>query len=73
MASNSSNVGGVNAGQARHNSSNVGGVTAGQIRHNSSIGKGMNEEEGRVNIAEDRWTKTRFEGNEQLIASNPCA
>ena len=26
---NSSNVGGVTAGQARHNSSNVGGVTAG--------------------------------------------
>ena len=33
---NSSNVGGVTAGQARHNSSNVGGVTAGQVRHNSS-------------------------------------
>ena len=31
------NVGGVNAGQARHNSSNVGGVTAGQGRHNSSV------------------------------------
>ena len=33
---NSSNVGGVTAGQARHNSSNVGGVTAGHARHNSS-------------------------------------
>ena len=33
---NSSNVGGVSAGQARHNSSNVGGVTAGQMGHNSS-------------------------------------
>ena len=34
---NSSNVGGVTAGQARHNTSNVGGVTAGQVRHNSSL------------------------------------
>ena len=35
---NSSNVGGVTAGQMQHNSSNVGGVsvTAGQVRHNSS-------------------------------------
>ena len=33
---NSSNIGGVTAGQARHNSSNVGGVTSGQVRHNSS-------------------------------------
>ena len=33
---NSSNVGGVIAGQARHNSSNVGCVTAGQVGHNSS-------------------------------------
>ena len=33
---NSSNVGGVTAGQARHNSSNVGGVTASQVGHNSS-------------------------------------
>ena len=33
---NSSNVGGVTAGQARHNSSTVGGVTAGQVGHNSS-------------------------------------
>ena len=31
---NSSNVGGVTAGQTRHNSSDVGGVTAGQVRHN---------------------------------------
>ena len=34
---NSSNVGGVTAGQARHNTSNVGGVIAGQVGHNSSI------------------------------------
>ena len=34
---NSSNVGGVTAGQARHNSSYVGGVTAGKVRHNSSL------------------------------------
>ena len=33
---NSSNVGGVTAGQARHNSCNFGGVTAGQVWHNSS-------------------------------------
>ena len=36
MTSQSSNVGGVTAGQARYNSSNSGGVTAGQVGHNPS-------------------------------------